>query len=470
MRFRLGFMLASVLAVTAAGCASAGGGGAGPDGMRPRETAETRDAERALNLALVTGPEEAAPQYETALSAANAAIAADSTNPLAYKLAGQALLGLNRAMEADVMLDTAEELRPAYHGEETEAIREAAWIDQYQRAQPMLDAVDYLGAAEILEGAHAIYSDRPEIMIVLGQIYVQESQPDRAVTLLKQADSLIDARAPQADSALAADWRVTQAEIPVTIAQAYISAERLDEAAGELRSLVMANPDNLVYLTNLAGIYAQTDQPDSAAAVYGRLLQRSDLKPSDMYMVGVGYYNMQRYADAQRAFERGAEAAPRDRDAIEMLTRSIQLQHQRDSTMVTPAALEQLKAVAERWIALDPNSRIGHVILTAAVNRSGDEQRTTELIETMEALAFNVADLQMSRNPSGGANVTGDVQNLNGAPGTPVTLNFTFYDVRGNAVGTQSARVTLGAAESRTPLQVSLSSDQQVDGYGYTIQ
>ena len=469
MRFRLGFMLASALAVTAVGCASAGGGGPSPDGMRPRETAETREAERALNLAIITGSEDNS-GYETALSAARAAMAADSTNPLAYRLAGQALLGLNRAAEADAMLDMAEQLRPAYYGEETEAIREGAWIDQYQRAQPLLDAGDYLGAAEILEGANAIYSARPEIMIVLGQIYVQESQPDRSITLLKQADSVINALVPQVDSALAADWRALQTDIPVTIAQAYISAQRFDEAAEELRSLAMANPDNLLYIANLAGIYAQTDQPDSAAAVYGRLLQRSDLKPSDLYGVGVGYYNMQRYADAQRAFEMGAEAAPMDRDAIEMLTRSVQLQHQRDSTVVTPAALEQLKAVAERWIALDPNSRIGHVILTAAANQSGDEQRTTELIMKMEALAFNVADLQMIRNLSGGATVTGDVQNLKGAPGTPVTLNFTFYNARGNAIGTQSARVTLGAAESRTPLQVTLNSDQQVDGYGYTIQ
>ena len=370
MRFHLGFMLTCVLATTAVGCASAGGGPS-PDGLRPRETSETQDAESALNLAIISGPEQAEGNYETALIAALAAITADTINPLAYKIAGQALVGLNRMEEADEMLDMAEELRPAYFAEETETIREGAWVDQYQRAQPPMDAGDYLGAAEILEGANVIYQQRPEIMVVLGQIYSQEGQPDRAIAYLRQADSLIDARAPQVDSALIADWRITQADIPVQVAQALISAERYDEAAEELRSLVAQNPENILYANNLASIYIETDQPDLAVGVYEELLQQSDLAPSDYHNIGVGYYNLGRYDDAIGIFEQGVNAAQRDRDSIEMWARSIQMYHAQDTTRMTPESLQEIIGVLERWLELDPNSQAGNLILAQAVNTTG---------------------------------------------------------------------------------------------------
>jgi tetratricopeptide (TPR) repeat protein len=481
-------MLASALAITAAGCASSGGGGggggggaaaAGPDGARERETAETREAERAINLAMVAGPEAGAPQYETALSAANAGIAADSMNPLAYKLAGQALVGLGRMQEAAAMLDKAETLRPAYlrdPAEGTEGVRETAWIETYQKAQPLLESGDYLGAAEVLEGANAIYKQRPEIMIVLGQIYVQENQPDRAIGYLREADALITRRAPEVDSTMAADWRTQQADIPVQIAQALISAERFDEAAVELRNLVAQNPDNIVYANNLASIYVQSNQMDLAAGVYERLLQRSDLAPGDIYNIGIGYYQMQRYTDAARTFQRVATMATKDRDALEMWARSIQIQHQRDSTTATTASVQELIGAAERWIALDPNARIGYAILTAAVYRTGNEDRTAELLEKTQALKLSVTELTLQRNPQGGATVTGDIENMTADPGSRANLTFTFYDRQGNAIGTQTASVQAGAAGTggnpgaRTPFRVTFTSDQQVNGYSYTLQ
>lgn len=472
MRLRLGFMLVCVLATTAAGCASAGG--PSPDGMRPRETSETRDAESALNLAMIAGPEQGNENYETALSAALAAITADSVNPLAYKLAGQALIGLDRLDEAAEMLDMAEELRPAYFAEETEAIREGAWIDQYQRAQPMMDAGDYLGAAEVLEGANTIYQQRPEIMVVLGQIYVQEGQPDRAITYLRRADSVIEARAEQVDSAMIAEWRITQADIPVQVAQALLSAERYDEAAEELQGLVAQNPDNTLYANNLASIYIQTDQPDLAVDVYEELLERSDLAPSDYYSIGVGFYNIARYDDAADIFEQGVNTAERDRDSVEMWARSIQMYHTQDTTRMTPESLQEIIGVLERWVELDPNSQAGNLILAQAFNNMGDDDRTVEVIERMEGMTIQVIDLTLRRNPSGGATVVGTVENRNGTPGSQVAMQFTFYDAAGNAIGSQTQQVMLvgpqatqTTAGGRTPIEVVFSSDQQVDGYSY---
>jgi hypothetical protein len=68
-------------------------------------------------------------------------------------------------------------------------------------------------------------------MIVLGQIYAQENQPDKAITALNEANDLITARHGRGRLDDGRRLEGAEAEIPVTIAQAYISAKRYDEAS-----------------------------------------------------------------------------------------------------------------------------------------------------------------------------------------------------------------------------------------------
>ena len=473
MNFRFRLMLAGALAFAAAGCAaSAGGTGGGgtptAQGMRPVNNNQTREAEKSLNLAIAS---KSPTFFQAALDSANSAITLNPDNPLGHLIAGQALLGLNRPREAAAALAKAEELRPAYVPE-LEPIREEAWINQYTLAQPLLDSGDYLEAAEVLEAGNLLYRKRPEIMIVLGQIYAQDNQAEKAVEHLRRADSLITARLPELDSTMAASWTDQRADIPVAIAQAYISAGRFDEAAGSLRDLLATDPDNVMYARNLASIYAQGEQPDSAAVVYDRLFRRTDLSPADLYDIGIGYYSMDMYPKAVDAFKRVVDIAPKDHDAIEMWARTIQLgqiEARADGTEPTPAELAELARVAEQWVALEPNSQIGMLILAQTFNNANNEARTVEIIEKMDVMSVSTSDLQLRRNPAGGATVNGVLENLKADPGTAVTLTFTFYDAAGNAIGTQSTRVNTADAQAKTPFSVQFGSDRQVDGYGYTL-
>ena len=112
----------------------------------------------------------------------------------------------------------------------------------------------------------------------------------------------------------------------------------------------------------------------------------------------------------------------------------------------TPAAeLQGLIGVAEQWITLDPNSRSGYLILVQAVNKTGDEDRTQELIQHIGTLEVGVLDLVLQRIPEGGAIVSGSLENIKADPGMSVTLVFTFYDQAGNALGTQTTQVRAGA-------------------------
>jgi tetratricopeptide (TPR) repeat protein len=273
----------------------------------------------------------------------------------------------------------------------------------------------------------------------------------------------------EVDTSMANSWKDQQADIPVTIAQAYITAKEYDKASATLRGLVDANPNNLTYVRSLANVYAQSEKPDSASAVYSRLLQRNDLSTSDLYQIGIGLYSIDKFQDAAAAFKKETQQAPKDRDAFEMWARSLQLAQTKDSTLVTPANLTELQTAAEGWLALDPDSRVGMLILAQTTNKAKNEARTNELVTKMDALQVGVTDLQLRRVESGGASLSGSIENFKATQGNPVTLTFTFYDKSGAALGTAEAKVPAGVKDGKTPFSVDFKSDQQVEGYTYQL-
>ena len=478
MNRSLRLLLVGALAFAAAGTATttpvAAQGKNLSQGVKETDNKQTKFAKQQLDkAAAATSPDAANPLYKLALDSANSAIKLDAKNPLAHKLAAQALLGLNQVKEAAAELDTAEQLRPIYTLQ-TEGIREKAWIDQYNLANPLLQSAKYDEAAAILEGANAIYKERPEIMIVLGQIYAQGATPLKAVPFLEEADSVIKARGAEVDTAMARQWKEQQADIPVTIAQAYITAKEFDKAAATLSALVDANPNNQLYARSLANVYGQAGKQDQAAAVYNKLMTRNDLTPSDLFQIGIGLYSIDKFADAAAAFRKETEAAPKDRDAFEMWARSDQLAQSKEGAGdPTADQLADLQKAGEGWVALDPNSHVGMLILAQTTNKQKNEARTNELVAKMDSLKVGLVDLQLRRNQDGGASLSGDVENWKFTQGNPVTLTFTFYDKAGNALGTATTRVPAGPTgevPGKTPFNVDFKSDKQVDGYTYQVQ
>jgi len=471
MKIRFGLVLITALALGACAGGASSGGSSAPSpaslegahtlqqGERPRQDDDTRAAQRALDEAQGTEDEtQADALYTQALTSARAAIAADSTNPLAYRLAGEAAIGVGEYEQADQYLDRAETLRPIYTIE-TEGIREQAWLNLYNQAAPLVQQGDYEGAAKIFEKANAIYDQRPEVMITLGQIYAQLREHDKALANLNKADSIIHSeKINEVDSATAANWRESGQQIPLTKATVLADAGRFEEAATLFRQLVAEDPNNVELSRNLAAILIQMGNTQEAFQVYDNLLNRPGLTSADLYNIGVGFYQGEDYERAAQAFKKAADASPKDRDAIEMWARSLQID----------SAYAQVPPAAERWIELDPNNQNAYLILAQAVNHEGDSQRASDLVNQIEALQVVVSDLQLNRTRDG-VSATGSVLNKKLDPGSNVTLNFTFYDTNGNQVTTASKTVTVGAVDSPVSFEVDATGDG-IAGYGYTLQ
>ncbi len=472
MKIRDGLVLALALGFGLTGCASGGGGGgaAAPtggggganllaQGERPRETSNTRSAERHLDAAESAATlEEARPHYQQAMTDAQAAVAEDGTNPLAHRLAGFAAMGLEDWAAAAQHFDRAQELRPIYELE-LSPVREQAYIDIYQSSSPYLESGEYLQAAEFLEQANTIYPSRPEAMITLAQIYAQERQHERALEKIDQAIAFFNSdRMDDVDPETLVAWQQQAAEMPLMRAQVLADAGRFEEAVGTYRQIAEADPSNLSVTQDLAAILMQMGREAEAVQVYESLLSRPSLTAQDYYRIGIGFYQAEDYERAAGAFGQAAQRSRMDRDALEMWARSLQLD----------SAFAAVPPVAERWVQLDPNSQVGITIWAQAVNQNGDAARAGDIIRRVNQLDVTVSDLQMRRF-DGGAEVSGSVVNQLLQQGARVTLNFTFYGEGGSQIGTATQQVTVGAPSMAQVFTVRIDVQQPVGGYGYTI-
>lgn len=485
MNFRLPLILAGSLVIMG-GCAASGGGttASGPaaptsggtalaQGERPRENDMTRAAAQHIEQAQESEtPQEAQTHYEMAVESAQAAIAADATNPLPYYQLGLAQMGLGDYVAADASLSRAEELRPVYELE-TAGVRERAWIDLYQEAAPLVNSGDYEGAIGIFENADAIYDERPEVKIYMGQLLVQVAEYDRALESLRGAQEIIadEERRAGMDSTTVADWDEQGAQIPIYITQALMQTQRYGEAAQELQMLLADDPNNLSYLRQLASLYLEMDQPEDAEAIYDRMAATGQLTAVEHYAIGVGYYQMENWGSAIESFKTAADLSVNDRDALEMWSRSVQLAYPtgEDAPEAPAGVLEDMMGAAERWMELDPNNRNAYLILAQTANRTGDSDRAAALVGQIEELPVLVNNIQLQRYPNGGGMVAGSVMNVSGDPGSTVTLNIEFYDGQGGRVASEQATVTLPAADASQTFQVEVETSTPIEGYGYTV-
>jgi tetratricopeptide (TPR) repeat protein len=472
MKSRFGLVLASAIGLGLSACASGGTGsssaGTAPvvpggqvlaQGERPRPDDNTRSADRALEAAGGAADEAAAMSFfEEALTAAQAAVAADTLNPLPYRQAATALIGLERWAEADQYMTRAEELRPIYQFE-TETVREQAWIGLYQEAIPLVNSGAYEEAAVVFENANHIYRRRPEVMVTLGQIYGQLRRHDEALEQLDNAMEILGdtARIAAMDSTTAQQWREQGADIPLTRAQVLADAGRFEEAVVAFRALRAEDPEDIMISRNLAAILVQMGETEEAFSVYDDLMTRPDLTSQELYSIGIGFYQGDDWTRAALAFQRAAERSVKDRDAVEMWARSLQLD----------SAFAEMAVPAEEWIALDPYNQNGFLILAQSVNLAGDDDRARELIAAIEAMPVQISNLQITRFMDGGAALSGSMLNQKLEEGSAVALTFTFYDDAGNALGDTATSVVAGGEGMATVFQIQFASDQAVGGYGY---
>lgn len=476
MKIRYGLVLAAAFGFGLTGCASGGGGGGGgggatgvaaamaeltgeEEGVPPSETENTDQAQNLLESAEDADGAEAQQLYENALTAAQAEIEADPENPLGHRLAALASLGLEDYQTAGEHFERAGELYPLYEAEDVQ-LREETWIELYNQGMPLINEGDYEAATEVFEDANAMYPDRPEAFITLGQLYAQLGDSERSLENLERGVEIVENADPEVlgEETMEA-WQDLASEVPLLRAQILTDLGRFEEAAEVFAQLREENPDDVSIAMNLAATQMQMGEEAAAFETYEELLDNPSIGPVEYYQIGVGFYQGSDYERAADAFEQGVNNNPMDRDGIEMWARSLQLD----------SAQTEIPPVAERWSELDPNNQNALLIHAQALNEEGDGQGAGQLVDRIDELEVTVDELQMLRFNEGGARVTGTVANQLLDPGTEVTLTFTFYTVDGDPMGTVSQTISVGEPEMSEMFEVEFDSTEQVGGYGYEL-
>jgi tetratricopeptide (TPR) repeat protein len=455
MKLRTGLVLSAVVAGGTLAWAPADASAQ----TEPKDNMWTRSATLYLSQAQSNpNPEEKRQRYEEALNVSMEGIENEPDNPQSYFQAGRALLGMGDFLRADSMFTQAEEIWPEYV-EETQQWREFGWVQAYNAAIPALNAGNYDEAAQQLERAHTIYRGRPEAMLNLGQVYSQQGNDERAMEMYSMALEVMRGPAfEQQDSVTQANWRENEVVAVFNVAQLHASAGQYPEAAAAYESFLETDPGNTDALSNLAIVLINMEMPDSAQAIYERLLGSEGMGAREYFNAGIGLFQGEQYELSAMAFEKVVEVTPDSRDANYNLAQALYLIED----------YERLIPVGERLLTLDPYNVNSHTFYVRALLMSGDEESAQVAYDHMESLPIEVHGMQVQPSATGGT-VVGQVENRMSEEGTTVSIRVHFLSDTNEELGTVDVDVQLTALETSTPFQAEVESEIPVLGYWYEV-
>jgi tetratricopeptide (TPR) repeat protein len=416
-----------------------------------KDTKQTKEASKYLGLAMTKqSPAERTPLYEQALVHLRQAQTEDAQNANVWKLSGQVLAALGNLPEADAAFKKAVELHPPY-AEEVEGEREAAWIEAFNAGLAKMDAKDYAGAIQLLEGAQQLYSKRPEGLMNLGAMY---------------ASGAVCNDLPQAEQAACRTAQMAKSE------EAFKAA--LEATKGPL--------------------FEKLDEEGKASWL--RFRDMATLNLAQMAGArGVAHFEAQRFDEAAKAFREAADINPHARDYWFNLMQSqwAQASAQEEKLPSMPAAeqastkqalipiYQEVIKLAQKTRELDPNAEVLYVIEARSERVIGEysgtparvkqgQDKALALLQAHQTLGVDVSDIQV-QGGEGGATVTGKVKSRSLDAGKSVTLTFTFIGIDGKVLGTQDVSVTLAAKDTDQPFELKAPSvTAEVAGWKYVVK
>jgi tetratricopeptide (TPR) repeat protein len=460
MRFRSGLVFTLAAGLVLGGCAAGAAGGGGPSvsptgktyppGTRPTESRFTTPAK----LYIAQG------QFQRALQEAQNGIAADSTNPQHYFLAGQAYAGLGDFEAADAAFDTAERMYPAYELE-VEPAREAAWAEAFNEGVTAYNAGNAQEATTAWEKANRIYELRPEAYQNLAAVYTQANDYQKAIEAYRGGLAALEhepaARVLEEEEIT--ERTEAEASMRENLAELLLFTDQYGEAETLYREQLAEDPENIALRGKLAAaIAAQPGRAEEAQAIYNELLGRTDLDASTLMEIGVVLFQQKDFTRAAEAFKRVTDARPNSRDAWYNYANALYAAEQ----------WEPLVPVAEHLIQLDPLNYDASLILARAYRDSKANTKALAELERMEAVPIQLGQLE-TRQGAGRTTVRGVVTGKKAAAGTPVQVRFTFYGEDGQQLGTETATINAPAPEATSPFEVVLQSETPAVGYKYEL-
>lgn len=465
---------------------------AAAEAQRPSNNMHTRSAETYLSQAqreaVVADKVEALNQ---ALEAAFAGVENDPDNPRSWFQAGQAYVGLQDWAGADSVFDRAVSLYPEY-AEEIDPMRESAWVEAYNAGVTALQSNNIEEAVNSLTVANLLYDKRPEAMVTLGSLYVQQGNLAEAEATFRQALAVLRGPAREGLSEQQrTSWEEDELTVSMRLANIHTEQEKFAEAEQVYRDLLESQPDNTMARANLAVVMARAGKTEEAAAAYRELLSRDDLSEAALFNIGIGLYRAQEFGQAAAAFERVIAVNPVSHESLYNLGQSLfaaasALEAESEGAAAPRAAEineeltrlnQSLLETAEQLLELDPTNRNSMMMLAQAQRTlaeldvgNADALRSQALatLEAHAALPFEVSDVTVVPG-EGTVQIHGQVTNLKAEPGSTLSLRVSAIDRAGNELAGEDITVTAPAAGQSANFEATLTVPEEAAGWKYTV-
>ena len=206
--------------------------------------------------------------YREALEAIYDGLERDDDNPEAYLHLGIVQSGLKNYLAADSAFDRAEAMYPEYVDLElgTGAYRFNGWVQAYNDATDMVDALDPEGAVVLYHLANVLFDKRPEAYMNLGAQTASLGEIEESIQAWRDAIAVIES--PDADpgdeeTRLAWDtefWTLAHTNLGRVLEM----AGRPEDAIPVYETLLERDPDDSQTRSALAIALASTGQGDDA--------------------------------------------------------------------------------------------------------------------------------------------------------------------------------------------------------------
>lgn len=451
---------------------------------RPGHNRATRSAERAIGLAMIQSDSaKRAQQFREALAAALEAVREDGGNPTGWLMAGRAYAGLDDFAGADSAFRRAEELHPPYR-EELVADREAAWARAYNLAADAYQAGQLAESIALFEQADRLSRKWPYALVVLGWLYGEQGENDKALNAYRAALEVFAGGLPaDAGQEQAEEWRTRHAEAVQEAGRLLAMAGETAEAEAVYRAFLQASPGHVGAMIGLAQVVGG----EEADRLYAELVGKEGLSEDQLFQIGAGLYEAGRYDGAVTAFRKAAALNPVSRDAHFNLAQSLyqraqELQPEEGAGPPPPelrVVLEELIRASEQTRAVDPNNRDLFRMLAYSYrglgNMAGDqaekarwEGEVAKVAQEYEAVAFEIYDIGFARE-DGGIRMSGTLENLKVAEGGTIRLRVSVLGDGGAVLGSDDVEVRAPAPGDTVAFSAVLAVPGTIRGWKYEV-
>jgi tetratricopeptide (TPR) repeat protein len=352
-------------------------------------------------------------------------------NPAIWYFLGRYYDLANDPMGADSAFSRVEQAVPDC-AQDIDYYRESMWVKAVNRGIDSIQNGMYEGAKHELRGANAIYQRSNVSYFYLASVFADEGDADSALYYFKKVVEMGPGDVEHIDN-----YNISVENV----ATLYQMLGDWDSTVVWFQKVRENDPTNSDAMFGMAEAYSELGNEAEAIKIYDEVLANAaNMSALDLFSAGGKLFNASEFDKAAQAFEAGLEKNPYYRDALfnlantylEIAQDESRPQAERDE------ALRKMDDVTHRLVEVDPHSRVVYRILAAAHTLQGMDDSTEIIMQTMEALTFEVA-VDLSRSTDGGYMVAGRIINLKKDAETAVpTITFEFLDASGNVIDSET--------------------------------